>query len=479
MTDAEATDGYHDAIRYLYERINYERRAPVPYQSRYFKLDRMRRLLGQLGDPHRDLQPIHIAGSKGKGSVAALVAAALTAAGYRTALFTSPHLEKLEERFAIDGMACSPAELVALVEMVRPAVAALDTEASSWQELPTFFEMVTAMALVYFQRKSVDVCVLETGLGGRLDATNVCSPSTTIVTSISLDHTRQLGSTLEQIAGEKAGIIKPGVPAVTGVVDPGPLAVIERTCRDRNAPLWRLGREFTVETLEMEAAGTRFRYRDEQGTIEARIPLLGTHQAGNAAVALAALRVWEERRVAGGCPPLCWSRISAGLARAQCRARIELLGVDPPIVLDAAHNPASIDALLATLRHCFPRQAWVVVFGTSADKDAAAMLTRLAPFARHLILTRYQSNPRGAVPTRLKEIVDSVSEAGPSSCRVRESPVEAWEEAGRLREQRGLGICVAGSFFLAADLRSRMVAAGSVDRDGERGGRAPLGSDRL
>ena len=473
-------EGYLEAVSYLYRRINYERQAPVPYQSRYFKLDRMRRLLHLLGDPHQDLRPIHIAGSKGKGSVATLTASALQASGYRTALFTSPHLERLEERLMVDGHPCSAEALVELLAAVRPAVERLDQSATSSWERPTFFEIVTALAMLHFRRCHVDACVLETGLGGRLDATNVCTPSVSVITSISRDHTRQLGETLPEIATEKAGILKPGVPAVTGVVEREPLAVIEETSRRLHSPLWRREREFMVQPLGTHPQGTSFRYRDNRGVLEMTIPLVGRHQAFNAGVALAALRLWEDQTQLRHSPKIDWSHVRRRWADVRCPARVEIMRHQPTVVLDAAHNDASVRALLETLEEAFPGRAWVVLFATSADKDAPAMLRQLGPFARQLILTRFLSNPRAADPCELRQALRDAHPASAASCRVCGDPQQAWQWAFEAACANEWSICVAGSFFLAAELRKTICseagpaqAPGSNDSSGSGWTRPP------
>ncbi len=453
MKGPTRAEDYLEAVRYLYGRINYERQAPVPYQSRYFKLDRMRRLLHLLGDPHQGLRPIHIAGSKGKGSVATLVASALHASGYRTALFTSPHLERLEERLTVDGQSCSAETLVELMAAVRPAVDRLDQSANSLWERPTFFEIVTALAMLHFRRCQVDACVLETGLGGRLDATNVCTPSVSVITSISRDHTKQLGETLPEIAAEKAGILKPRVPAVTGVVDREPLEVIEQASRLLQSPLWRRGREFTVQPLGINSEGTTFRYRDEQGDLEMTIPLVGRHQAVNAGVALASLRLWEKQTQARHSPKIDWLSVRRRWSDVRCPARVEIVRHQPTVVLDAAHNDASVQALLKTLEETFPGRAWVVLFATSADKDAPAMLRQLGPFARQLILTRFLSNPRAADPHDLERVLRECYPASAASCRVGDDPRQAWQWAWEAACANDWSICVAGSFFLVAELR--------------------------
>src|ERR1700754_3286386 len=221
------------ALDWLMARINYERTG-VPYQARQLKLDRMRQLLTRLGQPDAGMKIVHVAGTKGKGSTSAMIAAMLSAAGYRTGVFSSPHLEQIEERFAVDGQPCTSDELVALVNRMIPVVRAMDEEAAADGDStagPTYFEVTTAMALVHFVERQVDAAVLEVGLGGRLDSTNVCLPVVSVITSISFDHMRQLGNTLASIAREKAGIIKPGVPVICGVLNEEPQTVIAAAAR--------------------------------------------------------------------------------------------------------------------------------------------------------------------------------------------------------------------------------------------------------
>ncbi len=238
------------ALEWLMGRINYERIAVIPYQERQLKLDCMRQLLTRLGQPDAGMKIIHVAGTKGKGSTSAMIAAVLTAAGYRTGLFSSPHLERIEERLAVDGQPCSSDEFVALVNRLIPIVRALDDEAAADGDPtggPTYFDITTAMSLVHFVERQADAAVLEVGLGGRLDSTNVCLPVVSVITSISFDHMRQLGNTLASIAREKAGIIKPGVPVICGVTDPEPQAVIAQLAREHGCRLIQLGRDFHFE----------------------------------------------------------------------------------------------------------------------------------------------------------------------------------------------------------------------------------------
>jgi dihydrofolate synthase/folylpolyglutamate synthase len=381
-------------------------------------------------------------------------------------------LERIEERFAVDGRPCSTAELVALVDRVRPLLAVMDAEAGSGEQGarsqvqgappaadgPTFFEIVTAIALLHFVERQVDATVLEVGLGGRLDATNVCLPAVSVITSISFDHTKQLGHTLAAIAREKAGIVKPGVPVVSGVTVPEPQAVIAETAREHGCRLIQLGREFGVSRESGDCGlriadcglGIDFNYLVPGQEFELRgVPLamFGPHQAVNAAVALAAIC---ELRHQG------WSISTAamrdGLARTAMPGRVEVIGGDPTIVLDVAHNAASARALVAALAELPAALRRTLILSVSRDKDVAAIVAELAPHFDRVIVTQYQENPRAV---SVEELAAIAGEWTPDVA-VLVSPKDALAHA---RETAAPGelICIAGSFFLAAELRPLLV----------------------
>ena len=330
------------AEQFLAGRINYERALSMPNSEEAFKLDRMRELLRRLGNPQLAMPIIHVAGTKGKGSTAAMIAAILTAAGRRVGLFSSPHIDHITERMTVDGRPCPADEFADLVELIRPAAEAMDREGAERDppEMgPTYFEIVTAMALRHFSIQKAAAAVLEVGLGGRLDSTNVCPPCLSVITSISLDHTRQLGDTLAKIAAEKAGIIKPGVTVVSGVRTEEPREVIHRAAAEAGCRLVELGVDFDYEyhpprNLDRAPSPAVFDFikprpekisplplgegpgvrDDADGNY--KLSLLGRHQAANAAIALAAVEELHPRRLAdsrGGGP----SRIGRSiLARA-------------------------------------------------------------------------------------------------------------------------------------------------------------------
>jgi dihydrofolate synthase/folylpolyglutamate synthase len=434
------------ARAFWYGLVNYEQRSPAATD---LKLERMRTLLRRLGDPQRRLRIIHVAGSKGKGSTSAMLAAILRAAGYRTGLFTSPHLCSVEERFQVDG-AISDAELTVLLSEVHDCIAGHRDFASGL----TFFEVATAVGLLHFVRRRVDAAVLEVGLGGRLDSTNVCDPAVAIITSISIDHTRQLGNRLASIAREKAGIVKPRRPAISGATAAEPRAVIEEICRQRRAPLVQLGVDFHYATQpgQVTAGGTR--PARVQVTTRRRswpwleLNLLGEHQAANAAVTIAAI---EELRTQGWHLPD--NAVAAGLAEVQWPARMEVVRRRPLVVLDCAHNVASAWAVVDTLQTSFPAARRWLVFAGSGDKDLPGMFEVLGPHFTHVFLTRFTTNPRSVPPETLAAMLESRASIPYS---LHPTPDDACQ-AALARAGVDDVICITGSVFLAGEVRPLFV----------------------
>ena len=463
--DTNSPPQLEGAIQFLLSRENYERWRKMPYDPSRMGLDRMRQLLKQLGSPEEGLPVIHVAGTKGKGSTSAMIAAALSAAGYRTGLFTSPHLDRFEERITIDGQACEAEEFAALADSLRPAVAALDRCTPADQTGPTFFEIMTAMAFLYFRRSKVRAAVLEVGLGGRLDATNVCRPAVSVITSISFDHTQQLGNTLAAIAGEKAGIIKPGVPVVSGVVEAEARDVIRQVCRDRGCRLVERDTDYAFDYrpprhLERQAACGQVFYKqavDEMSPGSTGLPgpvlngiaepfnlaLAGRHQAANAATALATLDVLREEG---------WSiRAMAAhhaLAGLSWPARVEVVSRRPAVVLDAAHNVASVRALVETLAESFSAARRLLIFGTTYDKDVRGMLEVLLAHFDEIYFTRYSGNSRAVPPEQLQHTAEELTGR---RWPVYDAPAAAWKAARRRARISDL-VCITGSFFLAAEM---------------------------
>ena len=442
-------DTYEQAIEYLYSRINYERFAGNAWSASDFRLDRMREFLRRLGDPQESIPAVHIAGTKGKGSTAVMTAAVLTAAGYRTGLFTSPHITDFEERFVVDGQQASRAEVVELVNEIIGIVGDLDATPGQWG--PTYFEIATALAWLLFRRRKVDIAVLEVGLGGRLDATNVCRPLVTVITSISRDHTRQLGSRIEQIAWEKAGIVKPGVPLVSGVTNSPARETIADVCRDVGAPRLQMGEDLGYHIDPEDRVRVSVRVGD-QWTEGLRSPLLGEHQAHNLALCVAAVSVLRQ---AGLTIPD--DAISRGLETVRWPGRVEVVRRDPTVIVDAAHNWASVTALLRTVR-TLPARQRLLVFAATRDKDVAGMLRQLLPEFDTVILTSYVNNPRGLPVPELRRLT-LLAKGG--SIHAAPDAATALKLALRLADPEDL-ICITGSFFIAAELRELLTETADV-----------------
>ncbi|HKD75259.1 MAG TPA: folylpolyglutamate synthase/dihydrofolate synthase family protein [Ktedonobacterales bacterium] len=369
---------YQEALAFLYSRANFERTG-IFARDAEGNLRRMRALLAQLGDPHLAYPTTHIAGTKGKGSTAVLIASALIASGIRTGLYTQPDLHTFRERIQIDGIPIDEAEVAESVPILQAALERLDP--ADAQQIITY-ELGTALAFLAFKRHDVQNAVIEVGLGGRLDATNVILPLVSVITSISLDHTAILGDTIAAIAAEKAGIIKTGVPVVTSAQHPDALRVIATTCAERDARLIRVGpvgseSDYTYEPLRH--GEQRIADRDDlvpppfaihtlADDREIQIALLGDHQRQNAAAALAALDVLRERGV-----PVTDDGIQEGFRRARWPARLDVVGSRPWLVVDGAHNADSLAHLMTALADLFVCARLHIVIGTLRDKDAAGM----------------------------------------------------------------------------------------------------------
>ena len=463
-THATPGDAYATALSFLYGQINYEKMTGSSANRYRFRLQRMAELLQQLGlgcylhSSHAEppVPLIHIAGTKGKGSVAAMVAAMLTASGLRTGLYTSPHLHRLEERFRVDGQPCPPARLVKLVQELRQVVESHPSTGDSYSHEvgPSFFELTTALALLHFQHSQCQAIVLEVGLGGRLDSTNVCAPSVSVVTSIGLDHQHVLGNNLAQIAAEKAGIVKHGVPVVSGVVDPVAQAVVESTAREHDCTHWQLGRDFQFQSTVEPDWGSRLIYlgTGEPATrIETVLPLEGTHQCRNAAIALATMEVLGRQGI-----PISSSEMSQGLAGLTCPGKVEPFTLPDGVlaVVDVAHNEDSVVALCDCLRNRFTDRSMAVVFGTSVDKSAEVMLQQLTSISDEILLTRFHGNPRFVEPG---DLVPMLPDDWSGTAEVIIDPIAACEKVLTKISPGGI-LVVCGSFFLAAETRPWIMA---------------------
>jgi dihydrofolate synthase/folylpolyglutamate synthase len=428
---------YNKALDYLYSFVDYSLKHTSELIKAEFNLERMFELMATLGNPQDSYPILHVAGTKGKGSVAAMAASALHAAGYRAGLYISPHLQDFCERIQVNGEPIPHSDLAALVEEIKPAVARLP--------FITTFELTTALGFLYFAQRGVDAAVIEVGLGGRLDATNIVTPRVSVITSLSYDHMAVLGNTLTQIAGEKAGIIKEGVPVVSSPQKDEALAVIQKVAAERNAPLTLVGREVTFEAGEHSLDGQCLTIVNHKSKIVnpviLRIPLLGAFQVVNAATAYAALKA------SGLSVPD--AAIQKGFAEVEWPARFEVLRREPPVILDSAHNVDSAQKLRQTLDDYFPTRPVILIFGASEDKNVLGMFAEWKPRLNCILATK-ADHPRALEP---EQLLGLAQQAGVPAEAV--SPVEsALARALELSAKDSAIVLSAGSIFVTAEVRT-------------------------
>jgi len=431
MTDPEAA--YNLALDYLYSYVDYSLKHSSELARANFNLDRMRALMRELGDPQLRYPILHVAGTKGKGSVCALAASGLQAAGYRVGLYTSPHLIDYCERIRVDGDPIAHQQLVDLVELARPAVARIP-------ELTTF-EITTALGLRHFADRQVDVAVIEVGLGGRLDATNVVAPRVSVITSLSYDHMAVLGNTLAKIAAEKAGIIKPGVPVISAPQKDEALQVLKRIAAERDAPFTLVGRDITFEPLEHSLDGQSLLVVGPHQALTLSIPLLGAHQVQNAAIALAALWKLGDQNL-----QVPDAALQAGLGGVKWPGRFQVVRREPPVILDSAHNQDSFARLSQALDDYFPRRPIYLVFGASEDKNIPGMFEEIRSKVKRVFITR-ADHPRALPPAR---VVEFAEHSGLPYAVL--SPVDAaFAAALEASAKDGSIVVSAGSMFVTAE----------------------------
>ncbi|MEA3396585.1 MAG: folylpolyglutamate synthase/dihydrofolate synthase family protein [Chloroflexota bacterium] len=430
---------YHDALRYLYGLVDYEKRRIERYTPEEFRLERVVTFLEKMGNPQHAYPKIHVAGTKGKGSVAAMLASVARAGGLNVGLYTSPHLHTYRERLQLNGEPISRQEMAALIEEIQPLVATTPGI--------TIFEVTTALAFRHFARREVDLAIIEVGLGGRLDATNVITPLISIITSLSLDHTYLLGNTLAEIAREKAGIIKAGVTVVSAPQQPAAQAVLRQIAGERRAPFIQVGQDWTWEPGKHSLEGQNLTFHCAAAAAnlegEYQISLLGDFQQENAAAALTTLAVLQERGHDWITPEV----VRTGLSQTLWPGRMEMLNREPLLLVDCAHNPYSAQTLAHSLQTWFPDKHWVLIYGASNDKDIRGMLRALLPLSEHVVATR-SYHPRAASPYTL---ADHCAELG-QGAEIAINPSRALEQAYR-HLQPGRGILATGSIFLVADIR--------------------------
>lgn len=424
---------YNKSLDYLYSFVDYSLKHSSELAKADFSLDRMFALMESLGNPQNQYPIIHVAGTKGKGSTSALCASALQAAGYKTGLYTSPHLEDYTERIQINGEPVSHVQLIELIEEVKPHVARI--------EKLTTFEITTALAFMAFAKHGVTAAVFEVGLGGRLDATNVVTPKVSVITSLSYDHTAVLGNTLTLIAGEKAGIIKDSVPVVSAPQKDEALQVLERISASKKSTLTLIGRDLKFELIESSLQGQHFNLQTFKPSNPPpfTIPLLGSHQIENAATAYAALK-------ASGIP-ITDENIRAGFANVKWRARFEIARLDPTLIFDSAHNQDSFIKLSETLETYFPDKKVYLIFGASEDKNIPGMFAEMKAKIQKLIITR-ADHPRALEVEKISALADQAGIESEAAV-----PVEsALKRALALSSQDGSIVISAGSMFVTAEV---------------------------
>lgn len=404
----------------------------VKWQGSKPGLSRTRTLLAALGNPERQLRFVHIAGTNGKGSTAACIASCLQAAGWRVGLYTSPYINRFNERLQVDGVPISDQELEQMVEQIRPA-------ADAMEDSPTEFELITALGMRYFLHRHCDIVVLEVGLGGTLDSTNVIPPpEAAVITALGLDHTAQLGDTIQEVARAKAGIIKPGCPVISYGGIPEADAVIAAACREQGATLYPV--EFGQLTLlPSDLHSSRFSFGPLQ---DLTLPLLGSYQPKNAAVAITTLKVLDQRG---------WhisdAAIREGLATVQWPGRFELLRETPPFLLDGSHNPHGMQATAQSLRDRFPGQRFTFLISVMADKDVDGIVTPILPLAKEFVTVR-ANLPRAMEAEALAERIRRLG----GRARAADSIAEGLEEALTLAGPDG-PVCACGTLYFSGDVR--------------------------
>jgi dihydrofolate synthase/folylpolyglutamate synthase len=431
-----------EALDYLYSFINRQLDRPQRYAPQHIPLARMERLLEALGNPHCAYPCLHLTGTKGKGSVGAMCAAMLQAGGLRVGLYSSPHLQDFCERIRLNDELLAPGRLLDLVRQIQPYIQALLAEGWSF----TWFEVVTALAFLYFAQERPDIAVIEVGMGGRLDATNLVQPLVSVITSLSLDHTAFLGETLAQIATEKAGIIKAGVPVISAPQAPEALAILEERACSQNAPLTLIGREWSFQPLGGDLSTEVWQAAPKGQPLQTyQTVLLGEHQALNGTVALATLN--ELRRQGWILPD---AALRQGLERVNWPGRMELVRACPWVVLDGAHNADSALRLAQTLQGRFVGQPRILVFAAKADKDIRGMLQALLPIFDHLLLTS-ALDTRASEPQDLAQL--SLSLAPYLIPELYPDLACALKRAEALAGAAGL-VCVTGSLYLVGEART-------------------------
>ena len=425
---------FAQAQSYLVGTVNETASRREPY-----RLDRMRAFLAALGDPQERYASLHVGGTSGKGSTSTMIAAALTASGKRTGLHTKPHLRSMVERARVDGANVSEERFAELLTEMMPAIEAIAQEHSR----PSYYETLLALAFLHFARENVDAAVIEVGIGGKLDGTNVLRPRVSVITNVGLDHTDILGETLVEIAADKAGIAKPGIPLVSAVEDPGAREVIERACRQAGAPFLHVLDCTQVEEGPAQPFSQQFSVTTPRDVYDVILPVLGLFQQRNAATAILALEQLDDSLRPEK------TAVERGLAHMNLAGRMEYFPSHPGVVFDVAHNPDKAAHLVASLQHAFEGRRFTFVLAIGQSKDAQEILRALAVLPATFIFTSFETEGRAATrPQRLAGIAEELGMWG----RAIADPIEALGIARRNAAADDV-IVVTGSTFVVAELR--------------------------
>jgi len=439
---------YSEATNYLNSLINYEQIPDFVVHKRFLNLQRMRDLLNLLENPHRSLKFIHISGTKGKGSTAAMITSILTSEGLKVGLYTSPHLINPRERIRIREKMINKERFSQLIFQIKTAVEKIRKVRPHFS--PTFFEVYTSLAFLYFFLEKVDLAVMEVGMGGRLDATNVINPLVGVITSISLDHTKELGDNLVSIAREKAGIIKRKTKIVSSPQNSAVLSLFEKICRERKAQLYRIGKEVTFKLLSSGKEGQTFKVKGIKGYYpDLFIPLVGKHQIINATAAIAAVELIEEEGIF-----ISGESIKQGLERVYWPGRVEILPQRPTFIVDCAHNGASAKALAQCLSELFPKKGIILILAILKNKDVEGIGKVLCPLGKTIIVTKVNS-PRALSPDELAGRIKKYCYSNPL---IEKNVSLAIAQAKSLAKKEDV-VCITGSVYLAGEALSYLNTA--------------------
>lgn len=435
---------YSQALDKLLSLTDLERVAGQATYTQRYDLSRVRVLLERLGNPHLRAPTVHITGTKGKGSTAAMVSSVLSAEGYTTGLFTSPHLHTFRERIQLDGQPISEADFTALVESIWPELEAINRDGTHGDV--TAFELLTAMAFLHFHRSDAGFQIIEVGLGGRLDSTNLVEPRVCVITSISLDHTSILGDTVEAIARDKAGIIKRDCVVITSPQVPEVMKVLKDACDEQSVPLIQAVRECVVTSEAFDLDGQTFSVASSKGESRLQIPLLGAHQLENAATALATLQALKEMGFA-----ITGDSIIRGFSSVNWPGRLEVLLRSPILVADGAHNPYSMRKLRQALRDYFIFQRLVWVVGVASDKNVPGIISEIAADS-HLVITTRSRHPKAM---QSLDLAKALHRLGVDVRAV--DGVDNAVQDGLAKANAGDLVVVSGSLFVAAEAREMVL----------------------